>query len=127
MVAKCHLILLLRLVQVTVIHLHHGFFGVDLTVMILLVDLDVLLQLLSLRQTQHFTPVGQDLHSVEVSHLLLLLHVLLQLLTLHANSLHLVVNVGEDGVSVLDLDGEALVFVVGVAAPFDVLTEDSHN
>jgi len=126
-VAEGHLVLLLGLVQITIVHLNHGFFGVDLTIVVLLVDLDVLLELLGLGQTQHLTPVSEDLHSVEVGHLLLLLHVLLQLLTLRADSLHFGVDVAENSVSVLDFDGEALVFVVGVTASFYVLSENSHN
>ena len=88
--------------------------------MVLLVDLNVLLKLLSLRESEHFSPVSEDLHTVEMRHFLFLLHVLLQLLPLLSDSLHLVVHVLEHRVGVLYLDGEPFVLVVRVATTFNM-------
>ena len=88
--------------------------------MVLLVDLNVLLKLLSLRESEHFSPVSQDLHTVEMRHFLFLLHILLQLLPLLSDSLHLVVHILEHSVCVLYLNGEPFVLVVRVATTFNM-------
>ena len=44
MIAKSHLVLLLSLVEVTVEHLQDGIFGINFSVVVLLVDLNLLLQ-----------------------------------------------------------------------------------
>lgn len=56
MVTKGHLILLFGFVKVTVKHLEDGIFGVDLSVVVLLVDLNLLLEGFSLGQSEGFTP-----------------------------------------------------------------------
>jgi hypothetical protein len=66
-VPERHLVLFLSLVQVSVEHLEDGVLGVDFSVMVLLINLNFLLQLFGLGQAQHLTPVGQDLHPVEMS------------------------------------------------------------
>jgi len=121
-VSESHLVLLFSLVQVTIIHLDHGFFRVNLTVVVLLVDLNIFLKLFSLGQSQHFSPVGEDLHAVEMSHFLLFLHVLLQLLALLANTLHLLVHILEDGIGVPYSDREPSVLVGGLATALHMLS-----
>ena len=73
-VAEGHLVLLLGLVQITIVHLQDGILGIDLSVMVLLIDLDDLLQVLSFSKTKHLTPMGENFHSVEVGKLLLFNH-----------------------------------------------------
>jgi len=120
-VSQSHLVLLFSLIQVTIVHLNHSFLGVDLSIMILLVDLDVFLELLSFGETQDLSPVSEDLHPVEVSHLLLILHLLLEVLALHLNSLELVLNISESSGLILDLNGVPLVFVGSHATSLHVL------
>ena len=43
MISECHLVLLFCFIQITIIHLNHGFFGIDLTIVVLLVDLNIFL------------------------------------------------------------------------------------
>lgn len=57
-VAEGHLVLLLRLVEVAVDHLKDGVLGVYLSVVVLLVDLHLLLELLGLGDPHDLTPVG---------------------------------------------------------------------
>ena len=90
--------------------------------MILLVDLDVFLKLLSLCETQDLSPVSEDLHSVEMSHLLFLLHLGLEMLPLHLHSLHFILNITKSSCLVLNLDGVPLVFISGHSTALDVFT-----
>lgn len=121
MVSQSHLVLLFSLIQVTIVHLNHSFLGVNLSIMILLVDLDVFLELLRFGETQDLSPVGKDLHSVEMSHLLFILHLLLEVLSLHLNSLKLILNISESSCLILDLDGVPLVFVGSHTTSLNVL------
>lgn len=122
MVSQSHLVLLFSFIEITIVHLDHSFLGVNLSVVVLLVDLDVFLKLLGLGETKNFTPVSQNLHSVEVSHLLLVLHLLLEMLALHLNSLELLVDIIKGCGLILDLDGVTLVFVGSHTTPLDVFT-----
>jgi len=103
-VAEGHLVLLLRLVEVAVDHLKDGILGVDLSVVILLVDLHLLLELLGLGDPHDLTPVGEDLHAVEMCHLLLLVHGVLEVVPPHLHLLLLLVQVLDALVLVPDLD-----------------------
>lgn len=103
-VAKGHLVLLLGLVEVAIDHLQDGILGIDLSVVILLIDLHLLLELLGLGDSHDLTPVGEDLHSVEVRHLLLLVHGILEVVPPHLHLLLLLVQVLEALVLVPDLD-----------------------
>lgn len=80
-VTQSHLVLFLCLVQVAIDHLQNSVFSVHLTVMVLLVNLHLLLQLFCLCHTHDLTPVGKDLHSVEVCHFLLFIHSILEVVT----------------------------------------------
>jgi hypothetical protein len=57
-IAKCHLMLLLSLVEVTIDHLKNSVLRIDLSVVVLLVDLHLLLQLLGLGHSHDLTPVS---------------------------------------------------------------------
>jgi hypothetical protein len=96
--------LLLRLVQVPVDHLENGVLGVDLSVVVLLIDLHLLLELLGLGDSHDLSPVREDLHTIEVSHLLLLVHRVLQVVTTHLHLLLLLVKVLQTLVLVTNLD-----------------------
>ena len=72
MVSESHLILLLSLIQVSIKHLKNSIFGIDLTIVILLINLNIFFELLSLSKTKHLSPMSKDLHSVKLMHLLLL-------------------------------------------------------
>ena len=122
MVSQGHLVLFLGFIQVTIVHLHHSFFSINLSVVILLVDLDVFLKLLSLCETQDLSPVSEDLHSVKMSHLLFLLHLGLEMLPLHLHSLHFILNITKSSCLVLNLDCVPLVFISGHATTLDVFT-----
>ena len=107
-VAEGHLVLLLRLIEVAVDHLQDGVLGVDLSVVVLLVDLHLLLELLGLGDSHDLTPVREDLHSVEVRHLLLLVHGILEVVPPHLHLLLLLVQVLDALVLMPDLDKGAL-------------------
>ncbi len=100
--------LLLGLVEVAVDHLQDGVLGVHLSIVILLVDLHLLLELLRLRHTHDLSPVRQDLHAVEVRHLLLLVHGVLEVVSSHLHLLLLLVQVLDALVLVPDFDKRAL-------------------
>ena len=85
-VTQGHLVLLLRLVQVTVNHLQDRVLRVNLSVVVLLVDLHLFFELFGLGNSHDLTPVGKNLHAVEMRHLLLLVHRVLQVI---APDLHL--------------------------------------
>lgn len=103
-VAKGHLVLLLGLVEVAIDHLQYGILGIDLSIVILLIDLHLLLELLGLGDPHDLTPVGEDLHPVEVRHLLLLVHGILEVVPPHLHLLLLLVQVLDALVLVPDLD-----------------------
>jgi len=93
MVPKSHLILLLRLIKISIKHLQDSIFSIDLSVMVLLINLNFFLQLLSLSQSQQLSPMRKNLHSVEVSHLLLIDHILLESLLPHLESFLLLLKI----------------------------------
>ena len=103
-VAKGHLVLLLGLVEIAIDHLKNGILGIDLSVVILLIDLHLLLELLGLCDSHDLTPVSEDLHSVEVRHLLLLVHGILEVVPPHLHLLLLLVQVLDALVLMPDLD-----------------------
>ena len=79
MVTQCHLVLFFGLVEVTIKHLEDGIFGVDLSVVVLLVDADLLFELLGLGETEKLSPMGQDLHTIELCIVRFFNHVSLEL------------------------------------------------
>ena len=66
MISQGHLVLLFSFVQITIKHLKNGVLGIDLSVVILLVNLNLLLKRFSFRETEPFTPLSKDFHSVQV-------------------------------------------------------------
>jgi hypothetical protein len=86
-------VLFFGLVQVTVDHLKYGVLRVDLSVVILLIDLNLFLELLGLSNSHNLSPVSENFHTVEVGHLLLLIHRVLKVVTTHLQLLLLLVKV----------------------------------
>jgi len=80
-VPQRHLVLLLGLVEVAVDHLKDCILRIDLSVVVLLVNLHLLLQLFCLGNTHDLTPVCENLHAVEMGHLLLLVHGVFQVVS----------------------------------------------
>ena len=80
-VPQSHLVLLLGLVEVTIKHLKYGVLGVDLTIVVLLIDLNLLLERFSFGEAKPFTPLSQDLHTVQVTKALLLDHLSLEVVS----------------------------------------------
>ena len=68
------LVLVLGLVEVFVQHLYESFLGVQLSLIVLGVDLDLILQLLCLRYSHYLPPVGQQFLLVEVHNLMFVLN-----------------------------------------------------
>ena len=125
-VAESHLVLLLGFIEVTVQHLKNSVFGVNLSVVVLLEDLNVFFELLGLCQSEHLAPMGKDLHPVEVSHLLLLNHLRLQIFTAHPHKLRLLVKILHALVLVPDADLDVPFVVVVGGATLNVLSELNH-
>lgn len=100
--------LLLCLIEVAINHLKDGVLGINLSIVILLVDLDLLFELFSFGDSHDFTPVSKNLHPVEVCHLLLLVHRIFQISTPDLHLLLLLGKVFDALVLVADLDESAL-------------------
>jgi hypothetical protein len=107
-VTQSHLVLFLCLVQVAIDHLQDGVLSVHLTIVVLLVYLHLLFQLFCLCHTHNLTPMGKNLHSVEVSHLLLFVHRVFEVVTPQLHLFLLLIQVLEALVLVADLDEGAL-------------------
>ena len=103
-VPQGHLMLLLRLVQVTVNHLQNGVLGVHFSVMVLLIDLHFLLELFGFGNSHDLTPVSKDLHSVKVCHLLFLIHCVLQIVPAHLHLFLFLIKILDTLVLMSDLD-----------------------
>ena len=72
--------------------------------MVLLIDLDLLLQLLCFGHSHDLSPVSEDLHAVEVSHLLFLVHCILEVVPPDLHLLLLLVQVFDTLILMSDLD-----------------------
>lgn len=59
MVADCDLVLVVGLVQIFVEHLDESLLGVELSLIVLRVDVDLVAQFLRLGDTHDLAPVGQ--------------------------------------------------------------------
>ena len=81
MISKSHLVLLFSLIEVTVKHLKDSVLGINLSVVVLLVDLNLLLESFSFGETEPLTPLRQDLHPVQVRQSLLFDHLCLQVVS----------------------------------------------
>lgn len=110
-VPKSHLVLLLGLIEVTIKHLKNGILRIDLTVVILLVDLNLLLERFSFGQTQPLTPLGQNFHSIQVRQALLLNHLSLEVVSTLAHELLLLLQVSKGLLRVSDSDHLATGFL----------------
>jgi hypothetical protein len=66
MVAQRHLVLLFSLIQISVEHLQDCILRVYFTIVVLLENLNFLFELLRLGEPEHFTPMRQDLHAIQM-------------------------------------------------------------
>jgi hypothetical protein len=108
MVPQGHLMLLLGLIEVTVDHLKDGVFCINFSIMVLLVDLNLFFELLCLCYTHNLTPMREDLHSIKVGHLLLLVHGILEIITSQLHLLLLYVKILDAPVLMSDFDESTL-------------------
>ena len=120
-VSQGHLVLLLGFIEVSIQHLQNSVLSIDFSVVILLINLNFFFQLLGLGKSQQLSPMGENFHAIEVGHLLLLDHGVLQLgLTLlhHIGKLGtLLLVIVLVGISLLDLVWSSSIGSVGV--PFN--------
>ena len=63
------LILVVGFVEVFIKHLNEGFFGVELSLIVLGVDIDLVAELLSFSDTHDFTPIGKQFLLVKIDYL----------------------------------------------------------
>ena len=111
MVSESHLVLLLGLIEVTIEHLKNGILCIDLSIMILLVDLNLLLECLGLGQTEPLTPLSQDFHPIQVRQALFFNHLSLEVVSTLAHELLLLLEVGKGLLRVSDSDHLATGFL----------------
>ena len=109
-------------VEVTIDHLEDGVLGVNLSVVVLLIDLHFLLELLGLGDPHNLSPVSKNLHPVEMRHFLLLVHGVLEVVPPHLHLLLLLVQVLDALVLVPDLDESALLVGRGRGLPLHKLS-----
>ena len=95
MITKGHLVLLFGFIKITIIHLKYGILCINFSVVVLLVNLDDLLQLLSLCKSQNFAPVSKDFHSVEMCKFLFLDHSIFEIISPDSHHLTLSVQIFE--------------------------------
>jgi len=86
-VPQGHLVLFFGLIEVTIKHLQDGILGIDLSIVVLLVNLNLLLQRFSFGETQPLAPLSQNLHPIQVGQALLLNHLRLQVVPPQAHHL----------------------------------------
>jgi len=103
-VSQCHLVLLLCLVEIAINHLQNCILSIDLSVMVLLVDLHFFFELFGLGHSHDFPPMSQDLHPVEVSHLLFLEHCIFKVIPPHLHLCLLLIEIFDGLVLMPDLD-----------------------
>ena len=73
-VSNCNLVLVVGLVEVLIKHLNEGLLGVQLSLVVLGVNVDFVAELLCFGDTHYFTPVGQQFFLVETDNLVLTLN-----------------------------------------------------
>ena len=86
-VSESHLVLLLGLIEISIKHLQDSVLGIDLTIVVLLEDLNLLLERFSFREAEPLTPLGQNLHAIEMAEALLLNHLRPQIVSPLAHEL----------------------------------------
>ena len=73
-VSDSNLVLVVGLVEVLIKHLNEGLLGVQLSLVVLGVNVDFVAELLCFGDTHDFTPVGQQFFLVETYYLVLALN-----------------------------------------------------
>jgi hypothetical protein len=126
-VTKGHLMLLLSLIKVTINHLKDGILSIDLSIVVLLIDLHLLLELFGFCDSHDLTPVSEDLHSVEVCHFLLFVHCVLQVVPAHLHLFLFLVQVLDALILMPDLDKGPLLVRGRRRLPLHKLAQLHHN
>ena len=63
-----YLVLVVGFIEVLIKHLNEGFFGVELSLIVLRVDIDLVAELLSFSDTHDFTPIGEQFLLVKIDY-----------------------------------------------------------
>ena len=124
-VSEGHLVLLFGFVQITIKHLQNGVLRIDFSVMVLLVDLNLLFERFCFRETEPFTPLRQDFHTIEMGKSLLFHHLSLEIVSSHAHHLLLFLEVFVGLLLVADANHLAL-GLLSHDLSFDKLAELNH-
>lgn len=126
-VANCDLILVVSLIQIFIEHLYEGLLGVELSLIVLGVDVDLVAQFFCLGDTHDLAPVGQQFFLVKVDYLVLALDLRSKNVLLHLRQLLQLV---ELFLRLGDLPNLDVLFgrkpAWPGAAPLEGLTEESH-
>jgi len=72
-VSDCNLVLIVCLIQIFVKHLNKSFFGVQLSLIVLGINVNLVTKILSFSNTHDFTPVSQQLFLIKVDDFVLTL------------------------------------------------------
>ena len=72
-VPECDLVLVIGLIEIFVKHLNKGLFGIQLSLIVLRVDIDFISEFFCLCDSHNFSPVSEQLFLVKVHYLVLVL------------------------------------------------------
>jgi len=126
MVSESHLVLFLSFIKVSVKHLQNSVFGIYFSIMVLLVDVDVLLKLFRLSNSHNLPPVSEQFQSIEMGHLGLFQHVSLQFFASHLHQLLFFVKIFHRFVLVLYLNEHSFLFKSLCCFSFDLFSKSNH-
>jgi len=107
--------------------LQDGILCVDVSVVVLLVNLNLLFELFGLGKSKHLAPVVEDLHPIEVRHLLLLDHLRLQVLASGLHTLGLFVKIIHRFVLMTDANHATLVLINNWGTSLYIFSKLHHN
>ena len=125
MVSKCHLVLLLSLIEITIKHLQDSILGVDLTIVVLLEYLNLLFERFSFGETEPLAPLSQNLHAIKMTEALLFNHLRPEIVSSLAHELLLPLKVLVGLLLVADADHLAAGFLP-LDASLDELAKLNH-
>ena len=125
MVSERHLVLLLSLIKISIKHLQDCILSVDLTIVVLLEDLNLLFERFSFRETEPLSPLSQNLHAIEMTEPLLFDHLSPEIVSSLAHELLLPLKVLVGLLLVADADHLAAGFLP-LDASLDELAKLNH-
>ena len=125
MVSERHLVLLLSLIKISIKHLQDCILSVDLTIVVLLEDLNLLFERFSFRETEPLSPLSQNLHAIEMTEALLFDHLSPEIVSSLAHELLLPLKVLVGLLLVADADHLAAGFLP-LDASLDELAKLNH-